>query len=64
MPEMHGVGLAFAVSKLFPQVPIVICTGYSDQFSEDDFEQAGVDMDVQKPINGRQLARTLYRLLC
>ncbi len=61
MPELSGSALAKAVREAKPECPVIICTGYRAT----DLELApDAHLSVmEKPMDPKQLARTLRRLL-
>ncbi|MDX2192059.1 MAG: PAS domain S-box protein [Gemmatimonadales bacterium] len=63
MPRMTGAALARALRELRPGLPIVICTGYSESFGADEARRHGVDAYLAKPIEMRELADTMARLI-
>ena len=63
MPGMTGVELATEVLALQPELPIILCTGYSPEVSEDQARQMGISRYVAKPINRTELAQAVRELL-
>lgn len=63
MPGMTGDQLVAKVLSLRPELPIVICSGYSRIVSSDEAKKVGNSIFLQKPINRNalltQVARTL-----
>lgn len=55
--------MAQEVRRLRPDIPVVICTGFSDAFSEAQSEAVGVRHFMHKPIIMRDLAETICRAL-
>ncbi len=56
MPGISGRELAQAVKELQPDIPILLCTGYNQQYSEAEALRDGFSDMIQKPIVMRQLA--------
>ncbi len=56
MPGISGRELAQAVKELQPDIPILLCTGYNQQYSEAEALHDGFSDMIQKPIVMRQLA--------
>lgn len=59
MPHMTGMQLAQKVKSIRPDIPVVICTGFSDQISKETWQAAGIQGFVTKPVLKRQMARTI-----
>ena len=60
MPGMSGIELAREIARLYPTVPIVLTSGYSDVLAQDD--RHGFDL-LQKPYSVEQLSRTLRKAI-
>ncbi len=63
MPEMTGVALAMEIRKISPDIPIVLCTGFTAGITEQTRVMSGIDKILMKPILRSELARTLNDLL-
>jgi PAS domain S-box-containing protein len=63
MPELTGVELSNRFKAIRPDLPVILFTGYSDQFSKDAAQKAGVDEYCAKPLSMRELATVVRRLL-
>jgi len=63
MPDMTGAGLARAILSLRPDMPIIICTGFSDPQDEKHARTLGVKGFLTKPVGGAQLARMVRQVL-
>ncbi len=51
MPQMTGEKLVREVLKIRPDLPIIICTGYSSQISEEKARSLGIKAYALKPID-------------
>lgn len=56
MPKMTGLELVGKVRKIKPSMPVVLCTGYSEQISAIDLRRSGVDQLITKPMLMAELA--------
>lgn len=56
MPKMTGLELTAKVRESHPDMPVVLCTGYSEQISNIDLRRAGVDQLITKPMLMAELA--------
>ncbi|MBI9088373.1 MAG: response regulator [Desulfobacterium sp.] len=63
MPEMTGDLLATALLKLRPGLPIILCTGYSDNISKNRARSLGIKRYVEKPLQMTELGKTVRALL-
>ncbi|MBD3237799.1 MAG: PAS domain S-box protein [Candidatus Eisenbacteria bacterium] len=63
MPGLTGADLAQALLAERPELPIVLCTGYSETVREEDAEAIGVQAYMMKPVDMDVLGRTLHRLI-
>ncbi len=63
MPGLSGVKLAEEVLKFNPEMPIILCTGFSSTLSEEQALKIGIKRFVQKPVNCKDLARIVRSVL-
>ena len=63
MPEMTGFDLAGRVHQVRPDIPIVLCTGFSSPEIEDMAAAHGIRLIVKKPVGPRQLAEIVNQIL-
>ena len=49
MPGMTGVALASAVTQLRPGMPVLLCTGFSDDLLDHEIAAAGIRAVVNCP---------------
>ena len=63
MPGLTGLELTRELRRIRPDLPVILCTGYSKTVSEEDSADAGVREMLMKPIVLRQLAETIRRAL-
>ena len=59
MPGMTGVDLALKVRGLRPELPIVLCTGYSESVSPEKAAALGIRHYLNKPVPLKLLATTV-----
>jgi len=63
MPNMTGDQLAAELMAIRPEIPIILCTGYSKKI----FEQSAADMGIKafayKPVGKTALAKTVRKVL-
>ncbi|HME44163.1 MAG TPA: PAS domain S-box protein [Syntrophorhabdales bacterium] len=63
MPEMTGVMLAAELLKLKPDLPVILCTGYSESVSRETAQEVGISEFLMKPLSKRELAGAVRRAL-
>jgi len=63
MPHLSGAGLAKALRAIRPDLPIILCSGYSAQVSEADAEALGVSRYLMKPVDKTVLVRAVREVL-
>ncbi|MBI4793053.1 MAG: response regulator [Deltaproteobacteria bacterium] len=63
MPGMTGVELSRRMLQIRPDIPIILCTGYSSTASESAAKSLGVKEFVFKPISIRHMARLIRKVL-
>ena len=63
MPGMTGQQLAAELLGIRPDLPVLICTGYSEQIDRKRLESLGVKGVLLKPLLGRDLANEVRRQL-
>jgi PAS domain S-box-containing protein len=63
MPAMTGVGLAKKLMQIRPQIPVIICTGYSEQIDESRAKELGIRGFLMKPFTIRELSKTVRQVL-
>jgi CheY-like chemotaxis protein len=63
MPKITGWSLAERIKEIRPDLPIILCTGYSEQVSKPKAEDAGIAEFAMKPLSKRETAETVRRVL-
>ncbi len=63
MPNMTGDMLANEINKIRPDIPIIICTGFSEQLSEKKINTLDIKGLLMKPLTISELAKTVRRVL-
>ncbi|MGD2150603.1 MAG: ATP-binding protein [Desulfobacterales bacterium] len=63
MPNMTGMELAKALLKLRSDIPIVLCTGYSEHINEDKAKASGIRAFLLKPVVLDEIANTIRKVL-
>ena len=63
MPNMTGDKLAQEMLSIRPDIPVILCTGYSHQITEEKAKRIGIKKFIFKPIAIDELARTIRNVL-
>ena len=63
MPELTGKELAAELLKIRPDIPIILCTGYSSMISKENAEEFGIREFCMKPLAMKHLATTVRNVL-
>ncbi len=63
MPEMTGDVLTEEVMKIRPDIPVILCTGFSENISEEKAKALGVEAYVLKPVSTNEMAKTIRKVL-
>ena len=63
MPNMTGEKLAGKLLEIRPDIPVILCTGYSERFTEQRAKKLGISAYVMKPLVMRDLANTIRDVL-
>ncbi len=63
MPHMTGDRLALELMSVRPELPVVICTGYSEKITEDLLERGNIKALILKPIIRNELLVSIRTIL-
>ncbi|MCP4578761.1 MAG: PAS domain S-box protein [Deltaproteobacteria bacterium] len=63
MPKMTGDKLIQAILEIRSDMPIILCTGYSNRISEESAQSLGVRKYIEKPIEKETLAKSVREVL-
>ncbi|NQT59618.1 MAG: transporter substrate-binding protein [Bacteroidetes bacterium] len=63
MPGLCGFELAKYVKKLRKSIPIILCTGFSNQLDEQMVLEAGIEGFLTKPFNIKELTQKIRRII-
>ena len=62
MPNMTGVDLAKELMNIRRDIPVILCTGFSEKISEENAKAMGIQEFLMKPLVIRGLAETIRRV--
>jgi CheY-like chemotaxis protein len=63
MPKMTGDELGKELIRIRPDIPIILCTGYSEHITEKKAKDVGIREFVMKPIVMSEMAKTIRNVL-
>jgi len=63
MPNMTGKELARELMVLRPDIPVILCTGFSEQIDEERAKSMGISAFIMKPIVMHDIAVTIREIL-
>ncbi|WP_319547611.1 ATP-binding protein [Desulfogranum marinum] len=63
MPRMTGLQLAKAALEYDKELPIILCSGYSDPITPEEAQDAGIRRFLAKPLDMRLLAIAIREIL-
>lgn len=63
MPELTGEALTRELQKIRPDIPIIVCTGHSEEMAEETVRRLGIADYALKPISKPDIASTIRRAL-
>lgn len=63
MPKLTGEELAREARSIKPDIPIILCTGYSSQIDDVKARSAGIDALAFKPLAMKEMAKLIQKVL-
>ena len=63
MPDMTGDRLAAKLMKIRPDIPVILCTGYSTKISDKTAIEIGIRAFAYKPVAKAELAKIVRKVL-
>ena len=63
MPGMTGIALAQELKRVRPDLPVLLCTGYSQQITAETARGQGLDGFAMKPVGMAELSRLVRKAL-
>jgi len=63
MPKMSGDKLAVELIKIRPEIPILLCTGYSESMTDEKIKSLGIKGLLMKPIVIKEFAQKIREVL-
>jgi len=63
MPHITGDKLVKEILKIRPDIPTVLCTGFSEKIDEEKAKQIGIRQYIEKPFEQGKLSRLVRKVL-
>jgi len=63
MPKMTGFQLAKELINIRPDIPVILCTGYSETVYEEEAKKAGIKEFMTKPLSRKVIASAIRKVL-
>jgi PAS domain S-box-containing protein len=63
MPGMTGEELSEEIYKIRPDIPIILCTGFSELIDQEKAKQLGINKFLTKPVSKEELAKAIRESL-
>ncbi len=61
MPNMTGITLSQKLLEIRPDIPIILCTGFSDRIDEKSMQTIGIKAFFKKPISRNQFSKIIRK---
>ena len=63
MPKMTGERLSNEIKSLRPDIPVILCSGYSEKLAGKSAAELGLERLLMKPVDQEQLVKTIREVL-
>jgi PAS domain S-box-containing protein len=63
MPNMTGLQMAEQLKQIRPDIPVIICTGFSESIDKDNYRSKGINGFVMKPFIKKDVAPVIRDVL-
>ncbi len=63
MPAMTGEVLAAKIISIRPDIPVIVCTGYSERIDKEIIKKIGIKELAMKPLVMKDIAEMIRRVL-
>jgi YesN/AraC family two-component response regulator len=63
MPNITGLGLIKELHNIQVNIPVILCSGYSEKINANNARELGVMAFINKPLSQSELLDCLQRLL-
>ena len=63
MPNIPGAVLSKKMLEMRPDIPIILCTGYSSNVDQEKAKEIGIREFAFKPLDNREIALIIRKVL-
>jgi len=63
MPKMNGLSLAGKIHELNPELPIILCSGFSETVTAENAREHGLHRFLMKPVRKFDIAAAIDKAL-
>jgi CheY-like chemotaxis protein len=63
MPKMTGTQLASEIKAVRNDIPIIVCTGFSDQINKETSSEFDIQAFITKPVIQKEMAQIIRDVL-
>ncbi len=63
MPRMSGIELARSLVKVRPDIPVILCTGFSEKVNGENVGHDGIRAFIMKPFTAQEIAGLIRKVL-
>ena len=63
MPKINGIELSRAILKIRPEMPIILCTAYPDEFEDQNAKDVGIAAFLPKPFSTKDIVHIFEKVL-
>ncbi|MDH5518165.1 MAG: transporter substrate-binding domain-containing protein [Gammaproteobacteria bacterium] len=64
MPNLTGKEVSQEILSIRPELPIILCTGFSEHIDEKSAKEIGIRAFLRKPVKNSTLLKTIEDLIC
>ncbi|MGZ5488815.1 MAG: response regulator, partial [Candidatus Aminicenantales bacterium] len=63
MPRMSGIELARSLVKVRPDIPVILCTGFSEKVNGENVGHDGIRAFIMKPFTAQEISGLIRKVL-
>ncbi|QTA79788.1 Two component system sensor histidine kinase, PAS and double cache domains-containing [Desulfonema limicola] len=63
MPDLRGDQFVKEIKKICPEIPVILCTGFSNKMNKEQADKIGIARCIEKPLNQREMAVAIRDVL-
>lgn len=62
MPGITGIELSAKIKKIKPDIPVIICSGFSEQLTPEKLQSSGINCFIVKPLTQKRLSEAIRKI--